>query len=116
MGKVRLTHEHLELLQGLLLLFFQIIKTLEISLALLLLISLFLFLERLVFLLDAVVFLFIPTLHISRLLLYSLHLVAALELLVFTLSVQIFFLLSVFKDEGVSLFLPVSLFSLDRFF
>ena len=115
-GKVRLTHEHLELLQGLLLLFFQIIKTLEISLALLLLISFLLFLERLVLLLDAVVFLFIPALHVSRLLLDSLHLVAALQLLVFTLTVQIFLLLSVFKNKGVSLLLPVSLLGLDRFF
>ena len=115
-GEVSLTHEHFKLLQGLFFLLPEILETLKISLTLLLLISLLLFLERLVFLLDPVVFFFIPALHISSLLLDSLHLLVSLEFLVFALAIQIFLLLPVFEDEGVSFLLPVSLFGLDRFF
>ena len=91
-------------------------EALKISLTLLLLVPFFLFLERLVFLLNSVIFLFISSLHISSLLLDFLHLVVTLKLFIFALTIQILLFLPVFEDEGIPLLLSISLFSLDRFF
>ena len=91
-------------------------EALKISLTLLLLVPFFLFLERLVFLLNSVIFLFISSLHISSLLLDFLHLVVTLKLFIFALTIQILLFLPVFEDESVPFLLPISLFSLDRFF
>ena len=111
--QIGLTHEHLELLEVVLLLILELLIPVLVSLPLLSLIVCLGIQSITVLVHPSIDLLLVASLHVASLLLDLLHVLASLELLLLHLTSQILSLLLVLEHQGSLLFLPVSILGLD---